>query len=125
MIVSVRKRFPGRARKVIFSLWGPGLLGLSKGLAVVDEWVDVDNLSEVAWQALRNVDWRRDVVTLEVPVDHLDQAAPPQAYGRKIGLDAAAKGPEEGHSMGWPERIEMSPEIRALVDRRWEEYGLT
>jgi 4-hydroxy-3-polyprenylbenzoate decarboxylase len=124
VIVSIRKRFPGHARKVIFGLWGLGLLSLAKCIVVVDEWVDVHNLSEVAWQVLGNVDWKRDVVIVEGPVDHLDHAAPLRAYGGKIGIDATAKGPEEGHPPGWPERIEMSPEIRALVDRRWEEYGL-
>ncbi|WP_322801364.1 menaquinone biosynthesis decarboxylase [Thermoflexus sp.] len=124
VIVSIRKRFPGHARKVIFGLWGLGLLSLAKCIVVVDSWVDVHNLSEVAWQALGNVDWKRDVVIVEGPVDHLDHAAPLRAYGGKIGIDATAKGPEEGHPRGWPERIEMSPEIRALVNRRWEEYGL-
>ena len=57
------------------------------------------------------------------PLDHLDHAPARQFVGGKLGIDATAKWPEEG-ARRWPDEIEMSPEIRALVDRRWAEYGI-
>ncbi|RMF32647.1 MAG: menaquinone biosynthesis decarboxylase, partial [Chloroflexi bacterium] len=124
VIVSIRKRYPGHPRKVIHGLWGLGLMMLAKAIVVVDHDVNVHDLSEVAWRVLGNVDWRRDVVIVEGPVDHLDHSAFRHSYGGKIGVDATAKGPEDGHERGWPEEIVMSPEIKALVDRRWNEYGI-
>ncbi|MCX8038911.1 MAG: UbiD family decarboxylase, partial [Candidatus Sumerlaeia bacterium] len=62
VLVSIRKRYPGHARKVIHGLWGLALLSLAKAIVVVDEWVDVQNFNEVAWQALGNVDWAHDVI---------------------------------------------------------------
>jgi 4-hydroxy-3-polyprenylbenzoate decarboxylase len=62
VIASVQKRFPGHARKIIHGLWGLGLMALAKAIVVVDEWVDAQNLSQVAWQVLGNVDWSRDLL---------------------------------------------------------------
>jgi len=70
-----------------------------------------------------NVDPKRDVVIAEGPLDHLDHAPTLQFFGGKIGIDATAKGPLEG-AREWPAEIEMSAEVRELVDRRWDEYGL-
>jgi len=64
------------------------------------------------------------VTIVEGPVDQLDHSAARQSLGGKIGIDATAKGPEDGHPRGWPDEIEMSAEIMALVDGRWKEYGL-
>ncbi|NPA90990.1 MAG: menaquinone biosynthesis decarboxylase [Chloroflexi bacterium] len=124
LIVKMRKRYPGHVRKVIHGIWGLGLMSLTKGVVVVDDWVDVHNLSEVAWQVLGNVDWARDVVISEGPVDALDHAAYRPNFGGKIGVDATAKDERDGYPRTWPERIEMSEEIKALVDQRWKEYGL-
>jgi 4-hydroxy-3-polyprenylbenzoate decarboxylase len=124
VIVSIQKRFPGHPQKVMYGIWGLGLLMLAKAIVVVDADTDVHNLSEVAWRVLGNVDWKRDVTIVEGPVDHLDHSAARHSLGGKIGVDATAKGPEDGHPRGWPDEIEMSAEIKALVDRRWEEYGL-
>ncbi len=124
VIVSIKKRFPGHPHKVMYGLWGLGLMMLAKALVVVDHDVDVHDLSEVAWRVLGNVDWRRDVVLVDGPVDDLDHASLRPAFGGKIGVDATAKGPEDGHPRGWPDEIQMLPQIQALVDRRWEEYGL-
>jgi 4-hydroxy-3-polyprenylbenzoate decarboxylase len=121
VLVSIRKRYPGHARKVIFGLWGMGLMMLAKAIVVVDEWVDVRNLEEVAWYALGNVDWKRDVVIVEGPVDQLDHAASQPCFGGKIGIDATAKLPEEGHNRPWPEVAKMSPEVNKMVDEKWPE----
>jgi 4-hydroxy-3-polyprenylbenzoate decarboxylase len=124
VIVKIRKRYPGHARKVMFGIWGLGLLMLAKAILVVDEWVDVHDLSQVAWQALGNVDWSRDIVVVEGPVDHLDHASYRHSFGGKIGVDATAKGPDEGYTRGWPEVIRMSPEVKARVDEMWGQLGL-
>jgi 4-hydroxy-3-polyprenylbenzoate decarboxylase len=124
VIVSIKKRFPGHPQKVVYGLWGLGLMMLAKAIVVVDHDVDVHNLSEVAWRVLGNVDWRRDVVVVDGPVDDLDHSAVQPAFGGKIGVDATAKGPQDGHPRGWPPEIVMLDQIQALVDRRWEEYGL-
>ena len=124
VLVSIRKRHPGHARKVIHGLWGLGLLMLAKAIVVFDEWVDVQDPRQAAWQALGNTDWGRDSVITQGPVDHLDHAAAAHSFGGKIGIDATAKLPEEGHSRGWPRRLEMSPEVRRRVDEIWGQLGL-
>jgi 4-hydroxy-3-polyprenylbenzoate decarboxylase len=122
-IVSIRKSFPGHARKVMNALWGLGLLSLTKGIVVVDEHVDVHDYEQVLFYAGANVDPKRDVVIGEGPLDHLDHAPTLQFLGGKLGIDATAKSPAEG-AREWPPEIEMDPETQALVDRRWAEYGL-
>jgi 4-hydroxy-3-polyprenylbenzoate decarboxylase len=122
-IVSIRKAFPGHAKKVMHAIWGLGMLSLTKGIVVVDEHVDVHDYAAVMFYVGANVDPKRDVVISEGPLDHLDHAPTLQFVGGKIGIDATAKGPLEG-AREWPPEIEMSDEVRALVDRRWDEYGL-
>jgi 4-hydroxy-3-polyprenylbenzoate decarboxylase len=122
-IVSIRKAFPGHARKVMHALWGLGMLSLTKGIVVVDEHVDVHDYAQVLFYVGANVDPKRDVELSEGPLDHLDHAPTVQFLGGKLGIDATAKGTLEG-TREWPPEIEMSAEVRELVDRRWSEYGL-
>jgi 4-hydroxy-3-polyprenylbenzoate decarboxylase len=122
-IVSIKKAFPGHAQKVMHAIWGLGMLSLTKSIVVVDEHVDVHDYQQVLFYAGANVDPKRDVVISEGPLDHLDHAPERQFLGGKLGIDATSKWPEEG-ARPWPAEIEMSPEIRALVDSRWEEYGI-
>src|SRR4051794_3384718 len=122
-IVSIRKAFPGHAKKVMHAIWGLGMLSLTKGIVVVDEHVDVHDYGAVMFYVGANVDPKRDVVISEGPLDHLDHAPTLQFVGGKIGIDATAKGPLEG-TREWPPEIVMSDDVRALVDRRWEEYGI-
>ncbi len=123
VIVSIRKRYPGQARKVMTALWGMGLMALAKTIVVVSEHVNVHDLSEVAWRAAGNIDPRRDLVVLEGPMDDLDHAALRHRYGGKLGIDATDKGPLDDLGQPWPEEIVMSPEVRERVARRWKEYG--
>ena len=120
VLVSIRKRFPGHARKVIHGLWGLGLMSLTKAIVVVDEWVDVQNLSLTAWQTLGNVDWSRDIVVVDGPVDHLDHASYHHSYGGKIGIDATNKLSEEGYIRNWPEVARMDPEVQERIDEIWD-----
>jgi 4-hydroxy-3-polyprenylbenzoate decarboxylase len=122
-IVSIKKAFPGHARKVMHAIWGLGMLSLTKSIVVVDEWVNVHDYEEVFFTVGANVDPKRDVELSEGPLDHLDHAPTQQFMGGKIGIDATHKGPLEG-TREWPPLIEMTPEVKELVDRRWEEYGI-
>ncbi|MEX2211562.1 MAG: menaquinone biosynthesis decarboxylase [Gaiellaceae bacterium] len=123
VIVSIRKAFPGHARKVMHAIWGLGMLSLTKSVVVVDEWVDVHDYEEVFFRVCANVDPKRDVVLTEGPLDHLDHAPTLQFVGGKLGIDATHKSPAEG-AREWPEEIVMSDDVKALVDARWSEYGI-
>ena len=123
-LVSIRKRYPGHAHKVMHALWGMGQLMFSKIIVVVDEEVDVQDLSEVIWRVGCNIDPERDVCFIRGPVDTLDHAAPVPGFGSKMGIDATRKLPEEGFERTWPETIEMTPEVKARVDALWPELGL-
>jgi 4-hydroxy-3-polyprenylbenzoate decarboxylase len=124
-IVAVRKRYPGHAKKVMYALWGLGhMMMLTRNIVVVDADVDVQNVSEVAWITLNNVDAGRDLVFAPGPVDHLDHAGPLPLLGTKLGIDATRKGPEEGYQREWPEEIAMTDSVKSTVERRWKEYGL-
>jgi 4-hydroxy-3-polyprenylbenzoate decarboxylase len=107
----------------MYALWGLGLMMLTKTIIVVSEHVNVHDLSEVAWRATGNIDPKRDLVILEGPMDDLDHAALRHRYGGKLGVDATEKGPLDDVSQDWPEEIVMSEEIKALVTRRWKDYG--
>ena len=122
-IASIRKRYPGQARKVMHAIWGLGQLMFTKFVIVVDENVDVQNLREVLWRVGNNTDPARDIEIAKGPADTLEHASPQPNYGGKIGIDATIKMPEEGHHREWPPDIVMTREIQDLVDGRWEEYG--
>jgi 4-hydroxy-3-polyprenylbenzoate decarboxylase len=124
VIVSIKKEYPGQARKVMYGLWGMGLMSLAKAIIVVDHFVNVQNLSEVTWRVANNINPDRDLVLVSGPLDDLDHASPTPKFGSKLGIDATQKGPLEGYHRGWPPDIEMSPEIKALVDRKWRDYGI-
>lgn len=124
VIVSVKKSYPGQVRKVMYALWSMGLMMLTKNIIVVDAGVDVQDPREVVWRVANNIDPRRDVVLADGPLDALDYAAPTPLYGSKMGIDGTKKTALDGHTRPWPEEVVMSPEVRALVDRRWREYGL-
>lgn len=123
VIVSIKKRFPGHAKKVMHALWGIGQMMYTKIIVVVDENVDPKDISTVAWKVFNNVDPRRDVVIVDGPLDALDHSSPLRHYGSKMGIDATKKWREEGHEREWPDDIAMDPKIKELVDRRWKEYG--
>jgi 4-hydroxy-3-polyprenylbenzoate decarboxylase len=125
VVVSIRKRYPKHAQKVMSSIWGAHLLSLAKLIVVVDEDCDVHDYNEVAFRAFSNVDYKHDLMITEGPVDHLDHSSYQQFWGGKAGIDATRKLPTEGYTRGWPDEAVMSPEIKALVDKRWKEYGLS
>lgn len=123
VIVSIKKQYPGHGKRIIHGLWGMGQMMFSKLIIVVDEDVNVQDLSTTAWKVLNNVDWRRDVVISEGPLDELDHASNLPRYGGKMGVDATKKTREEGMMRDWPEEIIQANEIKELVTKRWHEYG--
>ena len=124
-VISIRKSYPGHAKKVMHAIWGMGQMMFTKMIIVVDEHIDVQDMSTVGWKVFNNIDARRDVVVVEGPLDALDHASPLPHYGAKMGIDATKKWPSEGHNREWPDDIVMSPEIKDLVTRRWQEYGFS
>ena len=123
-ILSLRKAYPLHARKVMHAVWVMGQMQFTKTVIVVDERVDVHDYAQVAWRVFNNVDPKRDLVLTEGPLDALDHASPTPHWGGKLGIDATAKWPEEGHPREWPPDIVMSPEVVARVDAMWEQLGL-
>jgi 4-hydroxy-3-polyprenylbenzoate decarboxylase len=125
-IVSIDKRFPKHAQKVMNAIWGAGLMSLTKLVVVVDADCDVHDYADVAWRAFGNVDYAHDLLLTEGPVDHLDHASYSQFWGGKVGIDATAKLETEGYHRagGWPRMIAPDPQVAERVTRRWKELGL-
>jgi 4-hydroxy-3-polyprenylbenzoate decarboxylase len=122
-LVSIEKKYPGQAKKVISALWGLGQMASTKFIAVFDKDIDLRDSSTVVWKLLNNVDPRRDIMFSEGPLDALDHSASYANFGGKMGLDATRKTKEEGMGRPWPEEIAMSNKIKEQVARRWKEYG--
>jgi 4-hydroxy-3-polyprenylbenzoate decarboxylase len=123
-IVSIKKRYPNHAYKVMHALWGLGQLMFSKVIIVFDDDVDVHNMSEVIWRMTNNIDPARDVQIVKGPVDSLNHAAPMVGSGSKMGIDATRKWPSEGHTREWPDVVKMNADTAARVDAMWHNLGL-
>ncbi|MBI2681420.1 MAG: menaquinone biosynthesis decarboxylase [Candidatus Solibacter usitatus] len=124
ILVSIRKSYPGQARKVMSAIWGLGQAMFSKVIVVVDEDVDVQNVREVAWKALNHIDPERDIQFTMGPVDSLDHASRLPNYGSKMGIDATKKWPAEGFTRPWPGEIRMTAEVKQRVEELWKKAGL-
>ncbi len=124
VFVSINKKYPGHADKVMHALWGQGLMSLAKVLVVVDHDINVQNPTEAWWAALNNIDPDRDVRFTMGPVDVLDHASRAFTYGSKMGFDATRKWPEEGSTRAWPKMISMDDTTKASVDAMWSKLGL-
>ncbi|MFW5929923.1 MAG: menaquinone biosynthesis decarboxylase [Halobacteriota archaeon] len=125
LLVSIDKRYPGHARKVMMGMMSLGMLSLTKAVVVVDDDVDVHDAREVVWAVTSRFDASRDIEVIErAPLDHLEHAAPRTAYGGKVGLDATVPWPEEGFERDWPDEIEMDEDVKERVDEMWSELGI-
>ncbi len=124
VFVSIRKQYPGHAYKVMHALWGQGQMMFAKLIVVVDQDVNVRDPKEAWWAALNNLDPQRDVLITRGPADVLDHSSALPALGSKMGLDGTRKGPGEGVMRQWPERIQMSEEVKAQVEGLWRKLGL-
>ncbi|MEW6380595.1 MAG: menaquinone biosynthesis decarboxylase [bacterium] len=123
-LVSIRKTYPGQAKKVMSALWGMGQMMFTKIIIVFESDVDVHNLSDVLWRLGNDIDPRRDVVFFEGPVDALDHAASNPHLGSKMGIDATRKMPEEGYSRTWPDVIRMDPKVVEKINQLWPMLGI-
>jgi 4-hydroxy-3-polyprenylbenzoate decarboxylase len=124
LIVSIKKSYPEQGKKIIHAIWGLGQMMFSKMILVLDHDTNIQDLKEVSWRVLNNMDPKRDIVFGEGPLDELDHAAPKDFGGSKIGIDATRKSDAEGMKRPWPEDIVMTDEIKRRVETRWREYGL-
>src|SRR6476660_9332341 len=123
-IVSIKKRYPGQAKKVMMGLWGMGQLSLTKILVVVDHNINVNNINEVIWAITTKADPKRDVLIFDnAPTDTLDPASPLLNLGSKMGIDATTTWKEEGYQRDIQEEVNVDIQTKTLVDKKWTEYG--
>ncbi len=120
MVISIRKSYPGQARKVMNAIWSLGQAMFTKCIVVVDEDVDVQDLADVALKVFNHIDPERDIQFTLGPVDSLDHAARLANYGSKMGIDATRKWASEGFTRPWPDEIVMDAKTKALVDSKWK-----
>jgi 4-hydroxy-3-polyprenylbenzoate decarboxylase len=123
-IVSIDKRYPGHAKKVMHAIWGLGQLMFTKVVIVVDKDCNVQDPAEVVWKVGTHIDPTYDIVVSEGPCDVLDTAAYTPDYSGKLGIDATKKWPEEGFTREFPDEIVMSEEVKRRVDAIWGQLGL-
>ncbi|MGH8620904.1 MAG: 4-hydroxy-3-polyprenylbenzoate decarboxylase [Burkholderiales bacterium] len=123
--VSMKKQYPGQARRVMFGIWSYLRQFLyTKFIIVTDDDVNVRDWKEVVWALATRVDPERDtVITEHTPIDYLDFASPVPGLGSKMGIDATRKLPGESDRR-WGDTITMSEEVKRRVDALWRELGL-
>ena len=124
VFVSIDKRYPGHARKVMHALWGMGQMMFSKMIFVFDKEVNVQDLSEVLWYLGNHVAPRRDILFTEGPLDELDHSAERPLFGSKMGVDCTRKWPEEGFDRQWPDVIRMDEDVKQKIDKIWPKLGI-
>ena len=124
-IISIKKRYPGQAKKVMMGLWGMGQLALTKMFVVVDEEINVHDMNDVLWAITTRADAARDTVIINnTPTDTLDPASPLVNLGSKMGIDATQKTKEEGYEREIQQQVAVDDETKNLVDSKWSSYGL-
>lgn len=117
VVVSIKKQFPYHAMKVMHGLWGMGQMMFTKMIVVVDEDVNVHDLSQVMFRLTANIDPQRDIIFTKGPADVLDHATPTMGLGGKIGFDATHKWPGEAATRPWPPIINMDDAVKKRVDQ--------
>jgi 4-hydroxy-3-polyprenylbenzoate decarboxylase len=123
-IFSIRKRYPGQAKKVMLGLWGMGQLSLTKMFVVVDHKINVHDIDEVIWAITTKADPKRDTLLIEnAPTDTLDPASPLVNLGSKMGIDATTKWKEEGFQRDIQEEVNVDEKTKNMVDNKWSSYG--
>ena len=125
VVVSIKKRYPGQAKKVMFALWGMGQLMFSKIVVVVDDDIDIHDRKQVIWAMTTRIDPQRDVIIIPGTVtDTLDHPSGLLNYGSKMGIDATRKDSREGYNRKWPEVLKMDDQITKEVTEKWQKLGL-
>jgi len=124
-IISIKKRYPGQAKKVMMGLWGMGQLSLTKTFVVVDDDINVHDMNDVIWAITTRADAARDTIIIDnTPTDTLDPASPLVNLGSKMGIDATQKTKEEGYEREIQQLVKVDDETKKLVDSKWSNYGL-
>jgi len=124
-IISIKKRYPGQAKKVMMGLWGMGQLSLTKMFVVVDDDINVHDMNDVIWALTTRADASRDTIIIkDTPTDTLDPASPLVNLGSKLGIDATQKTREEGYEREIQQQVKVDEETKNLVDSKWSSYGL-
>jgi 4-hydroxy-3-polyprenylbenzoate decarboxylase len=124
-IISIKKRYPGQAKKVMMGLWGMGQLSLTKMFVVVDDDINVHDMNDVIWAITTRADAARDTTIINnTPTDTLDPASPLVNLGSKLGLDATQKTKEEGYEREIQQQVKVDDETKNMVDSKWSSYGL-
>jgi 4-hydroxy-3-polyprenylbenzoate decarboxylase len=125
-IISIKKRYPGQAKKVMMGLWGMGQLSLTKIFVVVDHDINVHDINEVIWAITTKSDPKRDIIIIDnTPTDTLDPASPILNLGSKMGIDATTKTAEEGFLREIQKPVEVDYDTKNLVDKKWINYGFS
>jgi 4-hydroxy-3-polyprenylbenzoate decarboxylase len=124
-VVSLKKQYPGHAKRVMFGVWSfLRQFMYTKFILVVDDDIDVRNWKDVIWALTTRVDPARDVTLVEnTPIDYLDFASPVSGLGSKMGIDATSKWPGETVRQ-WGRPIVMSEAVKRRVDELWSALGL-
>jgi 4-hydroxy-3-polyprenylbenzoate decarboxylase len=124
-VVSMKKQYPGHAKRVMFGVWSYlRQFMYTKFIVVCDDDVDVRDWKDVIWAIATRVDPARDAVVVEnTPIDYLDFASPVSGLGSKMGIDATNKWPGET-ARRWGRPIIMDAEVRRRVDALWRDLGL-
>jgi len=124
-VVSMKKQYPGHAKRVMFGIWSfLRQFMYTKFIVVVDDDIDARDWKEVVWAITTRVDPARDTLIAEnTPIDYLDFASPVSGLGSKMGIDATNKWPGET-ARTWGRPIAMDPAVKARVDALWSELGL-
>ena len=124
-IISIKKTYPGQAKKVMMGLWGMGQLALTKMFVVVDDDVNVHDINDVIWAITTRTDAARDITIIDrTPTDTLDPASPLVNLGSKLGIDATQKTAAEGFEREIQEKVQVDNETKSLVDSKWTDYGI-
>lgn len=123
--VSIKKKYPGHAYKIMNALWGLGQLAFTKMIFVFDDDCNVQDVGEVLFRLGANCDPIRDVLLSRGPIDQLDHAAIVEGFGGKIGFDCTHKWPaENGFQRDFPKLIKMDPEVEKKIDSLWGSLNL-
>ncbi len=124
-VVSIKKQYPGHAKRVMLGVWSfLRQFMYTKFVVVTDDDVNTRSWEDVIWAITTRMDPARDTVMIEnTPIDYLDFASPVSGLGSKMGLDATNKWPGETERE-WGEPIVMDSDVKIRVDAIWEELGL-
>jgi 4-hydroxy-3-polyprenylbenzoate decarboxylase len=124
VLLSIKKQYPHHASRLAHGLWGAGQMSFSKIICVLDADVDVQDVRQVAWRLLANLDPKRDLSFVQGPIDELDHGADQALWGSKVCIDGTRKWREEGYTREWPEPCRMSDDVMTRVAGMWQELGI-